>query len=1094
MESAVVGVSSGVRVWRFEVRARSGVGDARGERLRREAERLGVRFGSIRSASVYLIEGAIGEGEARAFLEGALVDPVKEEGHLGALCVGPGEVVVEVLPLPGVMDPAAGTVEMLVREVLGAEMSAAERSSIRVTTGVRYDIEHASWEEAERVAWSVLANPVVQGVHREPVMPERLPEHPPVDQSVRHVEVLGLDDAGLERLSRDGHLFLDLEEMRALQSHFVGLDREPTDLELETVAQTWSEHCVHKTMKSRVRYRVEGGGEGAWDSIDWSGRSGIEMSADGTVVIDNLLKRTVAAATFELIEEGLDWTLSVFVDNAGVVRFDDAHAVCMKVETHNRPSAIEPYGGAATGIGGCIRDVMGTGLVAKPIASTDVFCVAPPFAPFESGGDGFGDWEVPAGCLPPRRVLTEVVAGIRDYGNRMGIPTVNGSVHFDPRYVGNPLVYCGCIGVMPIPAAVQSGAEVFPGSSAVVGEPGFAASGDLIVAVGGRTGKDGIHGATFSSGEMTDTHADEFSHAVQIGNAIEEKRVLDALLRAREAEGGALFRAVTDCGAGGFSSAVGEMGELVGARVELRDAPLKYSGLRYDEIWISESQERMVLAVPSEKLDALRSICEEEGVEAAVLGMFGQLGDDGEPELLVSYGGEEVGRLSMAFMHDGLPKPEREALWRVPVDRDEEPMSGGRWTGVGSVDGDWLRGRLLDVLRDPNVASKRWIVSQYDYEVQGNTVGKPMVGVEGRGPGDGSVVQPVAGSERGLAIGNGLALSVGDPALGGDPYLMAFAGVDECVRNLVCSGADPDRIAVLDNFCWASCAEPENMGGLVRASVGCYDAAKVYRTPFVSGKDSLNNQFRKGDGCVIEIPPTLLISGMGVVPDVGKCVTSGLVDRSGTCLFEIGPIGWPEFGWPTARRHGADASWENESVDWHDCRLAAVVVHRLMLGGMLLAAHDVSDGGVLTSVAEMVISGMGSDGGSDGCAGVDLDGLSVLRPGVEGDVVKVLADSAFAEGAGRYLVQAEATDPEVFVNRVEQLAGRVAESLGFPPDDVGIECRFVGSVRASGEDGGSGLRFFGGEDVGLDHGAGELLFEVGAAELRAAFESTFEGW
>ena len=560
-----------VRVWRFEVRPREGLADPRGAKVEREAVRLGYSIGSVRSASVYLVEGALSESEAEALLAEVLVDPVRESGRLGADdagAIGGGTgVMVEVLPLPGVMDPAAGTVEMLIGEVLGAQLTPDELAGVRVSTGVRYDFQHATWDEAEAIARAVLANPVVQGVYREPVWPERLPEHAPVDQSVRTVEMRGIDDAALERLSVDGHLFLNLEEMQSIRAHFEQLERDPTDLELETLAQTWSEHCVHKTMKARVRYRAEG-----VDTIGWADRAGIEVAADGSVVIDNLLKRTVAAATLGLIEDGLDWTLSVFVDNAGVVRFDDDHAVCMKVETHNRPSALEPYGGAATGIGGCIRDVIGTGLSAKPIASTDVFCTAPPL-PWADGTS-----EPPVGCLAPRRILTEVVAGVRDYGNRMGIPTVNGSVHFDERYVGNPLVYCGCIGLMPIPEEVRSGDLVFPGSAHDASGPGFAADGDLIVALGGRTGKDGIHGATFSSGELTDTHADEFSHAVQIGNAIEEKRVLDAILRARDHASGCLFRAITDCGAGGFSSAVGEMGEAVGARVELAGAPLKYAG------------------------------------------------------------------------------------------------------------------------------------------------------------------------------------------------------------------------------------------------------------------------------------------------------------------------------------------------------------------------------------------------------------------------------------------------------------------------------------------------------------------------------------
>src|SRR5213075_209742 len=275
------------------------------------------------------------------------------------------------------------------------------------------------------------------------------------------------------------------------------------------------------------------------------------------------------------------------------IAFDETDAVCFKVETHNHPSAIEPYGGSTTGVGGVIRDVLGTGLGAKPIANTDIFCVAMP-AQTSS---------LPKGVLHPKRVLQQVVAGVRDYGNRMGIPTVNGAVYFDDRYLGNPLVFCGCVGLMPRDKINKD-----------------ARPGDAVVVMGGRTGRDGIHGATFSSAELTDTHADEFSHAVQIGNAITEKKIADVILQARDRN---LFSAITDLGAGGLSSAIGEMGEKVGAAVELDKVPLKYAGLRYDEIWISEAQERMVLSVPQKKVNELLTLSQGEDVEATVIGIFG---------------------------------------------------------------------------------------------------------------------------------------------------------------------------------------------------------------------------------------------------------------------------------------------------------------------------------------------------------------------------------------------------------------------------------------------------------------------------------------
>ncbi len=337
--------------------------------------------------------------------------------------------------------------------------------------------------------------------------------------------------------------------------------------------------------------------------------------------------------------------MSVFRDNAGIIRFDDQYNVVFKVETHNHPSALEPYGGANTGIGGVIRDPMGTGMGAKPICNTDVFCFAPPDTPLE---------QIPAGVLHPRRVAKGVVSGVRDYGNRMGIPTVNGAVYFDPRYLGNPLVFCGNVGLIPRDKSFK---ETQPG--------------DMIVAIGGRTGRDGIHGATFSSAELDSQSETVSGGAVQIGNAIEEKMVLDVLLAARDR---GLYTAVTDCGAGGFSSAVGEMGEKIGAEVWLDRVPLKYDGLSYTEIWISEAQERMVTSVPPEKVDELISLCASEGVEATVIGQFVPTG-----RLVLKYHGQEVANLAMEFLHDGRPPVVREAVWEGEKGRKGEGEKGRDW-------------------------------------------------------------------------------------------------------------------------------------------------------------------------------------------------------------------------------------------------------------------------------------------------------------------------------------------------------------------------------------------------------------------------------
>jgi len=863
----------------------------------------------IDHAAVYFIAGALSGKQLQRIADELLADPVTQAASVSSRGDGPAgsaTTTIEVHPLPGVTDPAAESVQLAIGAMLGV--------SVEVRTGNRWDMHGVDLDTAESIARRVFANPVIHAIHRGAYFPEEFRSATAHESAVRDVPLRAIEDLSLEKFSRDAHLFLSLDEMRAVRDHYRALGRDPREIELETIAQTWSEHCVHKTLKSTVHYR-ESSGAGAGESrhaLRAEGRPNHERLADGSIVIGNLLKSTVAAATHELIADGIDWCLSVFVDNAGVIAFDETHAVCFKCETHNHPSAIEPYGGAATGIGGCIRDIMGTGLAAKPIAATDVFCVAPP-----------DRVEVPAGCLSPQRILRQVVAGVRDYGNRMGIPTVNGAVWFDDDYVGNPLVYCGCIGVMP--------------RDKVRGE---VRAGDRIIALGGRTGRDGIHGATFSSAELTDTHADEFSHAVQIGNAITQKKALDAILALRDHADGCVFSAITDCGAGGFSSAVGEMGRLLGAVVDLERAPLKYAGLTPTEVWISEAQERMVMAVPAERLEQLAAICDAHEVEWCDLGTFGEPNRD----LVLRWHGVEAGRLSTVFLEEALPTPTREATFTAPPNR-AVPTT---WNPPASAEA------LRRLLAHPNIASKRWIIRQYDHEVQGGSVVKPLMGPLQSGPSDAAVITPVApsGSQaaRGLAIANGLSTGLRD-----DPYLMALAAIDECVRNLVCVGADPSRIAILDNFSWPSCKDPENLGSLVRAAEGCYDGAKAFRTPFISGKDSLNNQFVTVDGSVIRIPPTLLISGFGIVESIEKCVTMD-AKQAGNLLLLVGPRGGSLRGSHAGRMFDADCG-DLPVLDLVRGPASARAVAALIEEGLVTSAHDVSDGGLLVAAAEMAFSG-----------------------------------------------------------------------------------------------------------------------------------------
>jgi phosphoribosylformylglycinamidine synthase len=940
-------------VHRVEVRPKSGQRDPRADAVIRQAASLGLpRPSAAQHASVYLLEGDLSEGQVRRIADELLADPVTQVAELQARgTVRPRlDALIEVHPLPGVTDPAAESVEAAVRAMFG--------TAVTVRTGDRYDLGGVKQSDATTIGEKALANAVIHGIHSEPWHPERFPAGHGYSLRIVEVPVRELTDAQLEKLSREAHLFLSLDEMRAIQAEYRRLGREPREIELETLAQTWSEHCVHKTLKSTVRYREAnlGAGQRSLAAAAAPGRPGHVAEADGSVTIRNLLKSTVAAGTFTLIDEKradrIDWCLSVFVDNSGVIAFDEHHAVCFKCETHNRPSAIEPYGGAATGIGGCIRDIMGTGLGAKPIAATDVFCVAP-----LTGTD------VPAGCLPPRRILSQVVAGVRDYGNRMGIPTVNGAVWFDPRYVGNPLVYCGVIGVMP--------------RTMVKGET---RRGDRIVAIGGRTGRDGIHGATFSSAEVEHGHSTEFSHAVQIGNAITEKKMLDAMLAARDQADGPLYSGTTDCGAGGFSSAIGEMGKDVGATVHLERAPVKYDGLSPTEIWISEAQERMVLSVPPAKVDRLRAICAAHGVELCDLGEFGSA--DGTIRLL--WHGTEVGALDTHFLHEGVPMPTREAVWDAAWSAEQVPAAGNG-TGVGP--------RLLDtactLLAHPNLASKEWIIRQYDHEVQGASVVKPLVGVGTGGPSDAAVVHPVAGSRRALAIANGLATG-----WSADAYAMTLAAIDECVRNLVCVGADPARIAILDNFCWPSCDDPRNMGSLVRAAEACYDGALAYRAPFISGKDSLKNQFRTQDGRTIMIPPTLLVSGFGIVEDAERACTMDL-KSAGNVLVLVGTTG-ARMGGSHRAMLGACGHADMRLPDVDPARGArtAHAVAACIAHGAVRSAHDPSEGGLLPALAEMCFAGgLG--------ARIDLSHLPVTGTDVPDEC------RAFAEDPHRYVLEVE---------------------------------------------------------------------------------------
>ncbi|NOZ20236.1 MAG: phosphoribosylformylglycinamidine synthase subunit PurL, partial [Planctomycetes bacterium] len=662
--------------------------------------------------------------------------------------------------------------------------------------------------------------------------------------------------------------------------------------------------------------------------------------------IDNLLKTTIARVTEELDKP---WCVSVFKDNAGIIRFDETYDICFKVETHNHPSAIEPYGGAATGTGGVIRDPLGTGLGAKPILCTDIFCFGPPDLPHK---------DVPPGALHPKRVFKGVVSGVRDYGNRMGIPTANGAIYFDERYIGNPLVYCGNLGIIP-----RGKSEKAP------------KVGDLAIVIGGRTGRDGIHGATFSSVELHEESEVVSSGAVQIGNPITEKKMADTLLQARDR---GLYNCITDCGAGGLSSAVGEMGEEIGAEVDLEKVPLKYEGLSYTEIWISEAQERMVLAVPPEKEAEILALFEAEDVEATTIGRF-----TGSKRLVLRYEGTLVADLDVDFLHNGLPRLERKAVW--------EPQ---KFMEPKLPEKENYGGDLKKILSAWNVCSKEWVIRQYDHEVQGASALKPLVGVMNDGPGDACIIRPVLDSARGVIISCGMNPKYSDI----DPYHMAASAIDEAIRQVIAVGGSLEQAAILDNFCWGNTNKPDRVGGLVRAAQACYDVAVVYGTPFISGKDSLNNEFRVGDKTTA-IPGTLLISAVAVMPDVTKAVSmdakeaGNLVYVVGLTRDELGASHYFElYGSVGNGVPKVDAELGKRIFDG----LAAATDQRLVR-----ACHDCSEGGIAVAAAEMAFAGG---------RGMKLDLTDVPR------VDDVTRDDQilFSESNSRFIVEVKPENREKF--------------------------------------------------------------------------------
>jgi phosphoribosylformylglycinamidine synthase len=926
---------------KIEVAMKPGMPDSAGAGVRgRIAEDLGITVDDVRVIDVYTINADLTPEELERVRVELFTDPIIQISASNASLAKDYDFIIEVGFLPGVTDNVGKSSAEGIADTLGRSLKPGEAVYKSTQYAIRGAVDAAL---CERIARDALANELIQRwvvksasemkilggalLLGLPIVTERS------DPEVHQIN-LEISDEELIALSRRMTLALELHELKAIQAYFrdaknrarraeAGLPAEPTDIELECIAQTWSEHCKHKIFNAEIEYTDEKG---------------------VTRIIDGVFKKYVRATTDE-VGKTIDWLVSVFHDNAGIVKFDDKWNFSLKVETHNSPSALDPYGGAITGIVGVNRDVLGAGLGCRCILNTDVFCFATPFY----------DGEIPPRLFHPRRVFRGVHQGVKDGGNQSGIPDVNGAIVFHERFLGKPLVFCGTGGLIP---------------ASVAGKPSekkCSRPGDLIVMTGGRIGKDGIHGATFSSEEL---HAGSPATAVQIGDPITQKKMADFLIEARDLD---LFTDIQDDGAGGLSSSIGEMSlGSGGCEIHLEKAPLKYAGLAPWEIFLSEAQERMTLAVAPEKIDAFLDLARRRAVEATVLGKFTDTG-----RLECKYEGKLIASLDMDFLHDGVPKMHLKAkMTPRPAETDS----------IEVISSD-LTGDLKAVLAAPNVCSKETFVRMYDHEVQAQSVLKQFQGVNSDGPGDAAVLRPIPGSNRGLAVSCGICPKYSDL----DAYWMTAAAIDEAVRNLVCVGAKLGSIAGLDNFCWPDPVQSEKtpdgeykLGQLIRCCEALYDVCVAYGIPLISGKDSMKNDYKIGD-TKISIPPTLLFTASAVMEDVRKAVSMD-VKRPNDIVYVLGEthneMGGSEY---LALKGLLGASVPK--VNAAKAQALYTAISSAIANSLVASCHDCSDGGLGVALAESAFAGG---------YGMDLD--------IRGVAVENAAIALFSESQSRFVV------------------------------------------------------------------------------------------
>ena len=886
---------------RIEVGFKENMVDALGVSVRKRIiDDLDIPVTDVETIAIYTIDADLAPEQLKMLGQDLFADPITQVFTCDKPLARGFSWLIEVGFRPGVTDNVGKTSTEAIEDMLKIKVGAVYTSRQYLIIG------DVSREQVGKIASGLLANQLIERWEIRSI--EEWDEERGMDVVLPRVELehepqvleidLNIGDEELVRLSKERLLALSLEEMQAIKDYFnasgvgkarknVGLSSKPTDVELEAIAQTWSEHCKHKIFNALIEYHEN----------------------EKTIKIDSLFESYIRRSTEEI---GKEWLVSVFKDNAGVIKFNPEWNLVMKVETHNTPSALDPYAGALTGIVGVNRDPLGTGRGAKLIFNTDVFCFADPYY----------HKELPPGLLHPKRIFEGVRRGVEHGGNKSGVPTVNGSIVFDDRFLGKPLVYCGTCAIMP---------------AKLLGEESHLKkieSGHLAVMCGGRIGKDGIHGATFSSEEL---HQASPAAAVQIGDPITQKKMSDFLLEARDL---GLYQTLTDNGAGGLSSSVGEMAQLSGGcEIFLDRCPLKYTGLDPWEILLSEAQERMTVIVPPEKMDDFLTLAKRRGVEATAVGKFTDSG-----KLHVFYNDKTVAYIDMNFFHNP-PQMRLRAKWRPPEHEEphfEEPED--------------LTAILKRVLSRLNVCSKEYVVRQYDHEVQGGSVVKPLVGKENDGPSDAAVIRPLLDSSEGVVAAHGICPRYGDI----DTYHMTACAIDEAIRNAISVGASVAHLAGLDNFCWCDPVQSERnpdgeykLAQLVRANQALYDYTTAFGVPCISGKDSMKNDYL-GDGIKISIPPTILFSVIGKMEDVEQAVTMD-AKNAGDIVYVLG-ITRDELGGSEYYAEHGFVGNNVPKVDKQAIRMYQSLT-KAIGQGLVASCHDCSDGGLVVALAETALAG-----------------------------------------------------------------------------------------------------------------------------------------